>query len=416
MPIDPAEVVEALREHPSLDALGHQVRERALHAARSRNARFPAQPERAPSSANLDEVPDAKTPFGDILEMLSRGTSEPREVAALSALLALSLSTQVPSSPESELELAKDMVWLSAHTRLDVLRYLDPALGIDARPLWRALSKIAAMSFDEADDLGETEALVAAAALAQANSAAADEYSREALGQARSPAVRAVLFHRADAPTTAQLNGEIRPHPRRPFTTVVLTFTLILPIVQVIRLVFRYALGYHRPVALRLSNQGLELDQTTLLLGRVVRQKSTIIPLHGLARVTREVRYARAGLYAGLVALVLGSYFGMGLFIDALRVPGGSLWLFGLATLITVLGLALDFALSTVSDSARGHCALIIVPERGRALRVGALDTRAADAMLSAVANDVRLSTVPPAPPTTPTKPDGEAVASLQGA
>jgi hypothetical protein len=102
--------------------------------------------------------------------------------------------------------------------------------------------------------------------------------------------------------------------------------------------------------------------------------------------VTREVRYARLGLYAGLLALILGTYFGMGLFVDGIRVPGGSASLLGMAVLMMVLGLGADFVLSGASDNARGRCRVVVVQRRGRRLCIGALDPRRADAMLSHVA------------------------------
>ena len=105
-----------------------------------------------------------------------------------------------------------------------------------------------------------------------------------------------------------------------------------------------------------------------------------------LARVTREVRYARLGLYAGLLALVLGTYFGMGLFVDGVRVPGGSASLLGMAVLLMVLGLAADFVLSGASDNARGKCRLVVVPRKGRRLCIGMLDPRRADQMLASIA------------------------------
>ena len=110
------------------------------------------------------------------------------------------------------------------------------------------------------------------------------------------------------------------------------------------------------------------------------------MPLANLARVTREVRFARAGLYAGLVALVLGTYFGMGVFVDGLRVPGGSLPLLSMAVAMVVLGLVIDFALSSLSDSARGKCRIVIVPQTGKRLCVGSLDPISADAMLNSIA------------------------------
>jgi len=122
----------------------------------------------------------------------------------------------------------------------------------------------------------------------------------------------------------------------------------------------------------------------------VLRERVTVVPLANLSRVTREVRYARAGLYAGLGALALGTYFGTGLFVDAVRVPGGSAPLIGVALLFIVLGLAVDFVFSSAADSARGRCRVVVVPLKGRVLCVGAVDPARADALLAAVAEQTR--------------------------
>ena len=120
------------------------------------------------------------------------------------------------------------------------------------------------------------------------------------------------------------LQGELVPAPFGTVATVARALTLVLAVVQVWRLVARYAFGYRRPAAFSLTDRGLELSYRVELLGKVLRERTELVPLANLSRVTREVEYARAGVYAGLGALVLGTYFGMGLFVDALRVPGGS--------------------------------------------------------------------------------------------
>jgi len=100
-------------------------------------------------------------------------------------------------------------------------------------------------------------------------------------------------------------------------------------------------------------------------------------------------------LYAGLLALVIGSYFGMGLLVDGCRVPGGSFPLFGLGLLFIALGLVIDFLLSTLADSVRGRCRLVIVPRTGGALCVAALDPKRADRLLEVLAEKVRSTKTP---------------------
>jgi len=197
------------------------------------------------------------------------------------------------------------------------------------------------------------------------------------------PVLRAILA--GGAPRT-ELSGELRSAPLGPVVTTLLALSLLLFIGRGLSLIARLALAYRRPATLRIGPQGLELTHRIELMGRVLRDRATLVPLSNLARVTREVRYARVGLYAGLAALVIGTYFGVGLIVDGVRVPGGSPPLLGMAVTCIIVGLGLDFLLSTAADSARGKCRIVIVPQTGKRLCVGSLDPVSADAMLNSIA------------------------------
>jgi hypothetical protein len=93
------------------------------------------------------------------------------------------------------------------------------------------------------------------------------------------------------------------------------------------------------------------------------------------------VRYPRIALYAGLLALAVGSYVGVSAFVDGVRAASPSLLASGLA--IVALGLALDFALSSVAPGARGRCRLLLVPRDGAKLCVAGVDAARADALLA---------------------------------
>jgi hypothetical protein len=170
-----------------------------------------------------------------------------------------------------------------------------------------------------------------------------------------------------------------------------MTVTLVLFVTSTLRLFARYALLYRKPATLRLGPQGLELASQTVLLGRVLRNRSQRIPLAGIGSMTREVRYSGLGLYAGLFMLAAGTYYGTGRFVEWLRVREADL--LGIALLSLLLGLSLDFLLTSVAHSVRGRCRVIVVPLRGRTLCVGSLDAERADALLAAVAAQTRHST-----------------------
>jgi hypothetical protein len=54
---------------------------------------------------------------------------------------------------------------------------------------------------------------------------------------------------------------------------------------------------------------------------------------------------------------------------------------------IVILGLAVDFVLTTIVPGVRGRCRVLLVPRSGRWLCVGDVDLQAADAMLGRLAN-----------------------------
>ena len=191
------------------------------------------------------------------------------------------------------------------------------------------------------------------------------------------------------ATRAGSLSGELRRPPRSAFWTFVLGATGLLALGHILAFTARLTLGLRRPASLEITPSGIRVEQQTLLLGRVVRDRKTVVPLDALLRVTREVRFARTGLYVGLTMLALGSYFGVGLFVDGLRAPGGSPSLIFMGLVVTLVGLLLDFGLSSLADTARSRCQITVVPVRGRSVCIGALEPHQADAVLRRVATEL---------------------------
>ncbi len=381
----PSAVVDELSSHPEVASLGAYVRAVSLDAANARRHGFGSTAQALPE---LDVAPPSRdaadTRLGNVLEVLEGGPHDAGQRALLGTLLALGVEKELPGTPESELELAALLVWLAAHTPVNALSAIDAALGDKADALWHAVARIAEEPAT-APDFDVAESLVAAAALGASSSAQAAEAARAIAERTEDPLLRNVLGG-SQSPADARLSGELSPAPYGPLGTALLAVTGILFVLGVARLIGRFALAYRRPARVAVTERGLELAHRTEMLGRVLRDRETLVPIANLARVTREVRFARVGLYAGLLALVLGSYFGMGLLVDGLRVPGGSFPLLGLAVVVIVLGLVVDFALSSVADTARGRCRVVVVPRKGRKLCIGELDPTRADAMLAGVA------------------------------
>lgn len=202
---------------------------------------------------------------------------------------------------------------------------------------------------------------------------------------AREPALAARLLpgDKAAAPATAAaVVGELAPAPRGPVATGLLAFTGILFVLHAARLLGRWVLAYRRPAEITLSDDGgVRVHWRTELLGRTLRDRSVVVPRTGLARATRDVRYPSIALYAGLLALAVGSWVGVAAFVDGVRAASPSLLAWGLA--IVALGLAVDFALSSLAPGARGRCRLLVVPRDGSRLCIGDVDTARADAVLA---------------------------------
>ena len=379
----PAALAGELSALPELEALAARVRAAALAAAAERRADFLAPGTAAALPVDAPEVADGTTPWGSVREILERGAASAEELALASALFSYSLRADYPSAPETERARAESVLWLAAHTRLDPLSAVDATLGDRAAALWSSLAQVAATA-------SRSEAVVAAAALSTSASPAAAR-ARATLAETSSePMVRALLHKPSERPD--RLSGELAPSPHGPVVTTLLALTGILFVMRGARLLGRLALAYKKPAALKLTERGLELEHRTELLGRVLKNRETIVPVENLARVTREVRFSRLGLYAGLFALVIGSYIGMGLIVDGARVPGSSPPLLGMGLLVIGLGIAIDFGLTLVGDEARGKVRIVVIPKKGPKLCIGALDPKSADAMLSAVAELPRQS------------------------
>jgi hypothetical protein len=146
------------------------------------------------------------------------------------------------------------------------------------------------------------------------------------------------------------------------------------------RLLAWVALRYRCPAELRVTSRGVTVLSSAELLGRTIRARETHVPIEALLKASREVRYPRIAMYTGLVALALGSYFGVSLFVDGAR--AGSPELLGIGLLLVAIGVGLDFALESVATSVKGHCRVVIVPRKGAAMAIGGVDAARADAAL----------------------------------
>jgi hypothetical protein len=185
---------------------------------------------------------------------------------------------------------------------------------------------------------------------------------------------------------TPTFDGELAAPPRGPFLTGILAITGALLLLEMARLIARYVLALRRPVEVRLTPNGLELSGRTLMVGKLLREHRSVILREGLVRVTRDVRYPSLPMYAGLFALALGSYVGVGLMVDGARAASPSM--LGTGLLIAVFGIGLDFVLTSLVPGLKGKARVVVVPRRGSILCITLVKPAQADALLTELAKE----------------------------
>ncbi|EYF01617.1 hypothetical protein [Chondromyces apiculatus] len=399
----PHAVLDELSGHARGDDLARLVHTAAFAAADERRASLGDGVYELAELSGL-KVEDAETSYGNVIRALERGSLEASGSAArtlVSTLLARGVALSPPSGAEAEGRVAESLIWLSTHTAVDALSALDAAMGERAAGLWHAVADLVRRADKgTAPGVGRAGAVIAAVALRMSTAHAAREEAEGLAEEARDPVVRALLRQgpsgrgssagaddaERHGPAGAAgsegtlVTGEIVPPPRGPVVLVLLAVTGILFVVRLGRLLGRLLLRYRKPAELTVTPRGLTVRSRTELFGRTVKERETHIPAEGLQRATREVRYPRAGLYAGLVALGLGTYVGVSLFVDGAR--SGSPELLGMGALVLALGAALDFGLSHLGAGRRGRCRVVIVPRKGPALAVGGAEPAVADSAL----------------------------------
>jgi hypothetical protein len=381
---------EALVGHAKLGDLVALARDVLGGAARARKAEW-ADAARVKSKAEELKLTleDCATPFGNALAVLERGPEDDAERGLAAALWAHVLAESPPKSSEDEDSAVADLLWLATRTPFDATGLVDRALGDAADEVWATIAdRIRRIDEGELAPLGRGEALAACSALVASSSTAAGKQAGALANELKDRAFARVLASRKPPPTASadeKLTGEMLSAPRGPITTALLALTGVLLALHAARLLGKVALAYKRPAEITLGEDGVRIKTHTELLGRVLRERDIVIARTGLARATREVRYPRTGLYAGLLALAIGSYLGIATLVDGVRSASPSLLLTGL--LIVAAGIGLDFALASLAPGMTGHVRIAFVPRAGSAVCVGGLDAKRADAALRKLAH-----------------------------
>jgi hypothetical protein len=367
-------LMSSISATPEMSGLSAHVYEQMLQACQALDGKYPASGS-AVISGSLPPPPTGQ--IGDFAARLrtiaANGAGNKDETRELGALALHGMLQKWPSSPADLLKLSHDMLWLECNSKLPILSLASN--GLDAskrRELATALLKRSEGTDESGFACGErclaltwSRALTADPACLNIVLASSGMGPRLPPGERLPDTLHVSPLMNSSADP---IHGRLVAVPRGPLATAISAFTGWMLVRQLLAWTLRFTLAYRARAEVRLSERGLEVHERKTLLGRPLRDRTSLIALHAVRRMSREVRYARAGTYAGLAALAIGSFVGMRLFIDGLRAPGfsGPTLLMGL--MVVLAGLGLDFVLANWLDSSRGQCRLVIEIARGRGL------------------------------------------------
>jgi len=372
---------DALSEHPRLVDLRSIAETLMTAAMETRRGECPPGPVRE-LAAEFNLAPEqAATPCGNALEVLAQGPDGAAERALVRAIAAHVFARRVAEEPAGETHIAEEILWLAAHTSFDATSLLDRALGDRAATLWDAIAdRVKHIEASPLHAIARGEVLVGCVAIASSRTAEGARRASDLSTAVSDPKLARMLAnHWAEGPSSA-VSGELAEARRAGVLTAILAFTGILFLVRLAGLLAKLTLAYRRPAELEVSRDGVRLRWRAEMLGRTLLERNVVVPREALLHATREVRYPRLALYVGLLALAVGSYVGVSAFVDGGRVASPTLLGWGL--LLVVLGLALDFVLSSLAPGAKGRCRIILATRDGSRLCIGGVDVRRADAIL----------------------------------
>ncbi|HMA92424.1 MAG TPA: hypothetical protein VKP30_07045 [Polyangiaceae bacterium] len=308
----------------------------------------------------------------DLGQVLRVGACTSDELDALTVLVLIGLAAEWPNRGR---ELTHSVVWLETYTGLRCLTAASTVLdGARLRGLAElVLEMLQTGATDGSAAFSAQEIQIGRSWLASLRSPDCGELSERARQMSVSP----------DLDAEQSVRGNLGPPPRHPAVVTFLALTGILFVMRGLRALGRLLLLRRTPTSVSLSERGLELVCRNEMLGRVLSERRLIVPIEDIRSVEREVRFPRLSLYAGLLALALGSLLGTQLFVDGLRVSGLSFPMIGIGLLLVVLGVALDLLLTGAGDSLRGRCRLVVVTYRGKGWAIGDLEPSGVDRLLT---------------------------------
>ena len=372
------QLVNQLSAHPSLEPLASAVLNTALTAWRNGDVVFPRPG--SPTLAGVELPPEGALaiPGIDLSESMRRGAKSSDELDALTVIALLGAAAAWPTGAPKLGDLTRCLVWLETYTGLRCLSTCGAVFdGAAQRQLGVAIVDLligGASSVGQGDlpELSPAELAIARSWLLSLEGPDCADLAQRALQ---------VDSNRGDL--GRPIVGDFGPRPLHAVTTALLAVTGLLFVLRAGRALGRWILHQRTPTNLWISERGLELCARHELLGRVVKERRVLVPIEEIRSVEREVRFPKFGLYAGLLALALGTLLGARLFVDGLRVAGLSFPLIGMGLSCVVAGFLLDLLFCGLADSVRGRCRLLVIPRHGRGWSIGELDASGVDRLLT---------------------------------
>jgi len=144
----------------------------------------------------------------------------------------------------------------------------------------------------------------------------------------------------------------------------------------------RYLLGFGSTGTVRIEGRSLVLEVRRSILGRTIRESTTVVPIAGVAAVRIEDRRRYLHLLVGFGCLAIGAWIGAQWVVDGLRAGFPHLALLGAG--VVAAGVLLDLLACFVVFRGHGqsHLALILGPWR---LRLAGVEPRAAREVVEAL-------------------------------
>lgn len=182
------------------------------------------------------------------------------------------------------------------------------------------------------------------------------------------------------------LGGELRSISPSGFVRGLRVATGVETLAGCARQLSRLILRAERRGEVRLAEGALHIREQRSILGRVLPERVTIVPVEQVVSISIFNRRAELLQTVGLGALAFGTMLGTGLLISGVRTAGFAPSLLGLGLALAAIGGAVDFALDRAAERApeRLRSTLRIVPTRGPGILLSGLPPASARSWLDA--------------------------------